>query len=258
MRTMASLVVDSPPCVPIPFMSANEDHSLLSCDDLLLHRLREFYERPVHREIFLRIMDDRGCLSRRTMEWFVTQYAKKHNVHYQPSEFLHSPWRRQDSSENGPSAAAITNAQYVHVHRLYKIKQRACSKRMFDPFCRHERVSMALPGMESVVSTVGQLNFVKWAIENCVVDYMLLHAEAIRRDMSDCKKETRRRRPAMGPEPRRGKLASGARTTRRRLPSLPTVPEEPPAMLGPDDDRVAPMQSVVDIEDAAVESTFES
>ena len=46
------------------------------------------------------------------------------------------------------------------------------SKKLFDPFCRRERILFQIPGHEAFLTTVGKLNFFRWAIEKGILDYI--------------------------------------------------------------------------------------
>jgi hypothetical protein len=71
----------------------------------------------------------------------------------------------------------------VHFH--YKRELKAYSKRLFDPFCRRERISFQIRGQKPIdETTVGQLNFFRWAIEKGVIKYILDHVADIERDMN--------------------------------------------------------------------------
>ena len=39
---------------------------------------------------------------------------------------------------------------------------------------------------EKIISTLGQLNFFKWAINNCILDYINLYYKEIENDMNIC------------------------------------------------------------------------
>ena len=56
----------------------------------------------------------------------------------------------------------------------YKLKLKAYSKRRFDPFCRWDRITIPYKGDNSIQTTIGQLNFFKWALENDVIKYIEL------------------------------------------------------------------------------------
>jgi hypothetical protein len=76
----------------------------------------------------------------------------------------------------------------VHFH--YKRELKAYSKRLFDPFCRRERISFQIRGQAPIEeTTVGQLNFFRWAIEMGVIRYIIAHVADIERDMNVSFKE---------------------------------------------------------------------
>ena len=90
----------------------------------------------------------------------------------------------------------------------YKLKLRAYSKKRFDPFCRWDRIAIPYKNDIFIQTTIGQLNFFKWALENKVLDYIKDNIELINQDMnkrnssskkkssktSNYKKKTRKKR----------------------------------------------------------------
>ena len=84
----------------------------------------------------------------------------------------------------------------IHVHESYKAQLKAYSKRQFDPFCRRDRIHFYYTPTEKVETTVGQLNFFRWAIENHVVDYVgayLKDIESAMRVYVKAQREARRK-----------------------------------------------------------------
>ena len=67
----------------------------------------------------------------------------------------------------------------------YKLKLKAYSKKRFDPFCRWERITIPYNENNHMETTIGQLNFFKWAIENNIIDYIKKNYENIERDMNE-------------------------------------------------------------------------
>ena len=76
----------------------------------------------------------------------------------------------------------------VNVFQSYKSQLRAYSKKRFDPFCRRNRIHYNCHG-EILDTTIGQLNFFKWAISNLIIDYIKLHKDNIEMDMNKSLKE---------------------------------------------------------------------
>ena len=66
----------------------------------------------------------------------------------------------------------------------YKLKLKAYSKRRFDPFCRWDRINIPYKDGNYIQTTIGQLNFFKWALENDVVKYIENNYQEIEKDMN--------------------------------------------------------------------------
>lgn len=116
-------------------------------------------------------------ISLRLVDWFVTNYCKKHNVMYNVMDFR-------------PPVPGMTEVQrrsfdnFIIVHTNYKGQLKAYSKRNFDPFCRRNRIRFYYEDNKYFITTVGQLNFFKWALENNIVDYVQKHMKEIEEDMN--------------------------------------------------------------------------
>ncbi len=129
--------------------------------ELIVRWLQEFYNAPGRVEQILPFLNGTAPVSLRVVEWFATNYSKKFNVSY-----------------------LLEGKQFI-VHFQYKRELKAYSKRLFDPFCRRDRISFEAIGAPTIEeTTVGQLNFFRWAIEKGVLNYILEHAAAIEADMN--------------------------------------------------------------------------
>ena len=107
-----------------------------------------------------------GISSLRILDWFVTNFSKKNNINYEL--FL----------ENNQKKNFI-------VYLDYKSQLKAYSKKQFDPFCRRERISFIDHDNNELITTVGQLNFFRWAIENNILEYIIENYEIIENDMNN-------------------------------------------------------------------------
>jgi len=114
--------------------------------DVLLESLAKFYNEAENSRKLHDILTTKSQgVSLRNLEWFVTNYAKNKHVTY-----------------TGPTGRPFT------VHVAYKSSLDGYSKKLFDPFCRTERIQF-----QGLTTTVAQLNFIKFAIVNGIIDYML-------------------------------------------------------------------------------------
>jgi len=148
----------------------------------LLNTLLDFYKDSHNLEVLKQmvnreyIVNDSKKLSIRMVNWFVTNYAKQHFTVYDvPHQKEGQPDRR------------------FFVWTNYKSTEDSYSKQMFDPYCRKERVLIPYKEAQSIETTVGQLNFFKWAIMNKVLDYIVNHFDAIETDMSSRLNTAKRR-----------------------------------------------------------------
>jgi hypothetical protein len=133
-------------------------------NQLLLNNLMKFYNNDDNLKKILPIINGESELSIRVVDWFVTNYSKKHHVVYNFTN-IHGSERR------------------FKVYIDYKLKLKAYSKRRFDPFCRWERINIPCDDY-FIQTTIGQLNFFKWALENKILDYVRENMDAIEKDMN--------------------------------------------------------------------------
>lgn len=152
-------------------------NALNTQNGLLLSNLMEFYNRHGNLEKMMRIINGESEISLRIVDWFVTNFAKKYYTVYEIS---------QSTGEN------ISNTRFK-VYNDYKLKLKAYSKKRFDPFCRWDRISIPYNENQLMETTIGQLNFFKWAIENKIVDYIKDNYETIENDMNKRNVTTKKR-----------------------------------------------------------------
>lgn len=133
---------------------------------LLLTNLLKFYEQNDNLDVMLQIINGHSKISLRIIDWFATNYAKKYFTVY--------------AINNEYSKGSRRFKVYVD----YKLKLKAYSKKRFDPFCRWDRITIPYKNGTFIQTTIGQLNFFKWAIENDIVQYIEQHYETIENDMN--------------------------------------------------------------------------
>ena len=62
---------------------------------------------------------------------------------------------------------------------------KAYSKKRFDPFCRWDRLTIPYKNDSLMETTIGQLNFFRWIIENNILDYIKKNLDDINKDMTN-------------------------------------------------------------------------
>jgi phage antirepressor YoqD-like protein len=75
----------------------------------------------------------------------------------------------------------------------YKLKLKAYSKKRFDPFCRWDRISIPFKDDKCIETTIGQLNFFKWALENKIIEYIDENYDVIESDMNNRNSTSKRK-----------------------------------------------------------------
>jgi len=150
--------------------------------ELLLISLKNFYNQNGNKELILPIVKQQTTISLRLLDWLVTNYSKQNDIHY-------------GVENNG-------NYKNFSIWLDYKNQLKAYSKKQFDPFCRRNRIFYNIINNETFnigskkkviedyskredgfVTTVGQLNFFRWALTHRVVDYAFENLSKIESDM---------------------------------------------------------------------------
>ena len=130
-------------------------------NELLLGNLLEFYKDNNNIDKMLKIINGESKISLRIVDWFTTNYAKKNYTVYDIEE------------------------KRFKVYNDYKLKLKAYSKKRFDPFCRWDRINIPYKNGKYIQTTIGQLNFFKWALENNIINYIENNYDKIEQDMNN-------------------------------------------------------------------------
>jgi hypothetical protein len=123
---------------------------LTSQEILLLKSLDDFYKNEEYFNLLSSIIEGTNNISRRTFEYFVTNYSMRHNISY-------------ELVEKGIKFNFI-------VHSSYKDQLRAHRKRYFDPFGRGDRIPF-FSNNNCIITTIGQLNFYRWFFIKKIYNY---------------------------------------------------------------------------------------
>ena len=140
-------------------------HAYSTQNQLLLNKLLTYYNKDNNLKKILSIINGESKISLRLIDWFATNYAKKNFIVYNIANKKGEPKR-------------------FKVYVDYKLKLKAYSKRRFDPFCRWERINIPYNETSYIQTTIGQLNFFKWALENKIIAFISEHYDEIEKDMN--------------------------------------------------------------------------
>ena len=170
-------------------------------DELLLNSLKQFYENEKNSKSLISILKEEKKISLRSIDWFITNYSKKNNICYLLYE----------TDDNKFSRLEKNNKFYIglNVYHSYKSQLKAYSKKRFDPFCRRDRINFIMDDY-TIETTIGQLNFFRWAIKNLVIDYIVENKKEIENDMNDSIKKNKSSCKSKGERKKRQELSLSA------------------------------------------------
>lgn len=150
------------------FITSTNQISVSKKQDILLIPITEFFSDPKNIDLLLGILiTGKHKISLRIIDWFVTNYSKKYNLVIQK------------------------NGKPFIVYLEYKSQLKAYSKKQFDPFCRRSRIHYVYEQGKKFETTIGQLNFFRWAIDNLIIDYIMKNYSTIEKDMNNTLKTTK-------------------------------------------------------------------
>ncbi len=153
--------------------------------DVLFDSLDKYYDG----KNLIRLLNilDNHKISLRIIDWFVTNYSKKNKIFY---EIYKTKNDKLTFNTDGNSFY-----KQINVYHSYKSQLKSFNKKKFDPFCRKNRIQF-----HNIETTVGQLNFFRWAIDNLIIDYIFKNFKLIENDMNHfstnikCKKINQRKK----------------------------------------------------------------
>lgn len=163
------------------------------------HRLGEispFYTDEMILELLVPVIEQTYDVSLRALDWTVVNWSKKHRIVC-----------KVDTGQG--------KIDVVNIFNIYKDVLKRWRRRMFDPFRRRDRVYFHHPVTKLIYSTtVGQLNFLRWAKVYGVIDQTRAHLQQIEHDMVTTLNESKRRRQderAVGAKRKRTELTPAPR-----------------------------------------------
>jgi len=149
--------------------------NLQTQNSLLLNNLMGYYKENNNLDKILKIINGESQVSLRLIDWFATNYSKKFFTVYMLKNSQGEEYR-------------------FKVYIDYKLKLKAYSKKRFDPFCRWDRINIPYSNDTYVQTTIGQLNFFRWVLENKILDYIVKHYDEINKDMNKRNSTTKNRK----------------------------------------------------------------
>lgn len=137
--------------------------------DLLMASLSKFYHVKSNIQTIVPIIEGTSDISLRLIDWFVTNYSKKFNIVI--------------------TKQLNMNIVHFNVYLSYRSQLKAYSKQLFDPFRRRDRISFLYDNNRHLETTIGQLNFFRWILQNNILEYITQNIAHIEKDMIKTQKE---------------------------------------------------------------------
>jgi hypothetical protein len=140
---------------------AKNDFDIDTKLSLLMKSLTDFYRDSIYIEQIRSIIDQNSVISLRILDWFITNYSKKH--------------RTIITGQKGS----------IDVYQNYKLQLKSFSKKQFDPFCRKNKIIFYYNDDDYIETSCGQLCFFRWCFENSILEYVKLNLSIIEQDMKN-------------------------------------------------------------------------
>jgi hypothetical protein len=161
--------------------------------ELIIASLQRFYATNPNIASVMPYLIGTADISLRIIDWFVTKFSRKHFTSYE------------------------LNGQRFVVYKSYKGQLDAYNKQYFDTNCRRERIQFSVAGYDAFITTIGKLNFFRWALESGLLTYIEANAETLKTGYNEFLKETTQNQKKLRQE------ATSANSTLSTSSSLTTV-----------------------------------
>jgi len=145
-----------------------------STSDLLMSSLSKFYSNKSNVLRVKPIINGESDISLRLIDWFITNYSKKHSTII--------------------TRKVNNNIVHLNVFLSYRSQLKSYSKSYFDPFRRKDRVKFYYDKDNYLETTIGQLNMFRWILVNDILEFVKDHKEDIEADMIATQKENQKRK----------------------------------------------------------------
>lgn len=134
---------------------------MYSKSEIILQSLYQYYlkDNNTNLNIVLPILLGQSKLSISLFNWFITNYIKKNYTNIKIKD------------------------KNIDLYLQYKLQLKSYKKILFDPFSRSKRIKFYLDNTleKYLITTIGQLNFFRWIIDNGIIEYLLLNFDDLKK-----------------------------------------------------------------------------
>ena len=137
-------------------MTTNVINNFTSYESQLYNSIDNFIKTRSYeqKESMINIINGNSRISLRMLDWFVTEYSKK-------------------------------NENFKCVHTSYKEELHIFKKKYFDNFRRYKKFNYKYHENNHVNTTLGQLNFFRWMINNNIIEYITNNFDMVNTQFGD-------------------------------------------------------------------------
>jgi hypothetical protein len=135
-------------------------------EQALLGEIDNYFSVDRYLKVFIDYVSGNTPISLRVLDWFVSNYVKKKDVHYK--------------------IKVNNRVKRFVIYAEYQAQLKRYTKNLFDPFCRKDKIlyHYNIDGKnECIVTALAQLNFFRWAIKYKIINHVEEHASEIITDM---------------------------------------------------------------------------
>lgn len=134
----------------------------LTKKEIMTYKVIDKYYKKLEKEKIekmIDIIDGKSKISLRLLDWFITNYSDKYKIKLK--------------KDNIPEKEDIFDTDF-NVHIGYKSQLKSFRKKYFDPFRRRQKFKYYFDKEKTLYlyTTIGQLNFFKWAFSNNIIQYV--------------------------------------------------------------------------------------
>ena len=169
---------------------------------LLAKPIIKFFNNVHNLRKIIPILNSTSRISLRIIDWFITNYCKENGTMFnkkiyelndklilkkwltdaEKEEYDNNIKLLEEYKKEGTKLSSFDN--FIIIHNDYKSQLKSYNKINFDPFCRRNRINLYYVKGKYISTTIGQLNFFKWVIENYIINYILENIIDIENNMA--------------------------------------------------------------------------
>lgn len=135
--------------------------------------IHKFYKKCDTRVInkMIDIINGKSDISLRILDWFVTRYSDRNKI------------------------MIANGSELMDIHISYKAQLKSYKKKYFDPFKRREKFEYNFKEVnKKLCTTIGQLNFFRWMIENHILEYIDKNYDFLSSQMNSSNRNDKKRK----------------------------------------------------------------